>query len=107
AETLLSEGRASEAVAAATEALRAAPDSPVVNVVWFESQAACLQRGERGMPEPALILDRLEKAVSQVEGAPPGPEVRAVWERLLPPHVLFLARTGGRERAIQIARSAI
>ncbi len=107
AEVLLSEGRAAEAAAAATEALRAAPDSPVMNAVWFEAQAACLQRGATGMPDPALVLDRLEKAVSQIEAAQPTPEIRAVWERLLPPRVLFLARTGGREQAIQIARAAI
>lgn len=107
AETLLSDGRAAEAAAAATEALRAAPDSPVMNAVWFEAQAACLQRGAPGTADPALVLDRLEKAVSQIEAAKSTPEIRAVWERLLPPHVLFLARTGGREQAIQIARAAI
>ncbi len=107
AETLLSEGRAPEAAAAATDALRASPDSPVLNALWFETQAAWIQRGGSGAPEPKSILRQIERAIAQVEAAKPTPEVRAVWERLLCPRVLLIANTGERERAIQVVRAAI
>ncbi len=107
AETHLNEGHAQEAVEAATQALLIAPESPTVNALWFESQASLVQQGSPGGPSPANVLSTLERVIAQVERAGPGPEMRAVWERLLPVHILFLARTEQAPRALAVARAAL
>jgi len=107
AETFLAEGRVDEAGEAATSAVLISPTSPMVNALWFDAQAAKLQRGSPEAIDPVPLLATLERIISQVESATRTDESRAIWERMLPPRVLLLVRTGKRHVAVQTVRSVL
>jgi tetratricopeptide (TPR) repeat protein len=106
AETLLAEGRVEEAGVEATNALQVAYQSPSVNALWFETRAAMAQKG---MPadEVRAVLQSLERVVDEIERHAQTTEVRAVWERLLIPRVILLARSGQGGRAAEVVETAL
>jgi tetratricopeptide (TPR) repeat protein len=106
AETLLAEGRPEDGKDAASTALLIAHANPAVNALWFEMQAALVQKGAASA-DPLLVLQSLERVIAQVERVPRTAEVWAIWERLLVPRVLLLARTGDPRRAIEVVRTAL
>jgi Flp pilus assembly protein TadD len=106
AESLLPEGRTEEAVAAANEALSIAPNRIMVNAVWFEAQAARIQKGARGSPEPPAVLDRLDRAMAQLESQEQALS-SAMRERLLPCRIILLARSGRAGEAKSAALAAL
>jgi tetratricopeptide (TPR) repeat protein len=105
AESLLPDGRADEAVTAADEALSIAPNRVMVNMVWFEAQSARILKGSMVGPEPSAVLERLERAMGQVENLPDSEVAEQLRERLLPCKVILLSRLGRTQEARQVVDS--
>lgn len=103
AEVLIAEGRVEEAVEAATEAIVAAPANIAVNVLWFEAQAARLERGLKGDLATSSIITRLERTRERL--AIETDEVfRPYRERLAAAHAAMLAASGDRDGAAEVIR---
>lgn len=107
AETLLAEGRVDEAVRAANEALAIAPDSVLVNVVWFETQGARIQNGLVRGPEVSTVLNRLDLALLGMDDLSDAQARDQLRDRLIPVKVILLARSNQPERAAEVARQAV
>lgn len=107
AETLLAEGRAEEAAEAATRALRIAPTRVVVNLVWFEAQAARIQKGSGSGPSASEVLASLIGAERSLAAMSPTPTTAHLIERMLPPKVTLLVHTGRRDEAKSTVLTAL
>jgi len=107
AETFLAEGRPEDAAAAATSAMRISPGRVLVNIVWFEAQAARLQRGSTGDPGPAAVLEKLNIVERSLLSMPRSTATEAMLDRLLPSKVVLLVHSGRKEEAIAAASAAM
>jgi tetratricopeptide (TPR) repeat protein len=106
AETGLAEGRFEQAAQAAATGLAKAPRRVALHVLWFDAQAALVQRGSSEAAPVREILERITKtdaALANVGSA----EAARYRDRLLPSRVLLLARAGKPEEARAAARGAI
>jgi tetratricopeptide (TPR) repeat protein len=106
AETALNEGRPEEAARAATRALSKAPRRAALNLLWFDAEAALVQRGSSEAAPLAEIMKRLdqtEAGLAQVSSA----EGTRLRDRLLPARILLLAHSGNPEASREAARAAL
>jgi tetratricopeptide (TPR) repeat protein len=106
AETLLLDGRVDEAVVAATHAMAMSPNRGQVAVVYFETQAARIQRGTPGDPGPAKLLAMLREVKEKLAGLD-GDSIRDFSERLIVPEVIFLVAQDQKQEATQCIREAL
>jgi tetratricopeptide (TPR) repeat protein len=108
AQSFLLDGRAEEAAQWAENARQIAPASAAVNTLWFEAQAACVQKGARSSVPPERLLSLLEGALEKMAALrPQTDEIRSYRDRLLIPHVVLVARLGQRDRARAMAITAL
>lgn len=106
-EILVRSGRAVEAAEAADETLRYAPTRALANVVWLEAHAARLQTGAPGGYSPAQLAVLCDEAMRQFAQKSQEQAAVDLRERLIVPHVLFLAMANQKEDAIAAAKEAI
>lgn len=106
AETLLADGRADEAASAASQAMQIAPNRAAVAVVWFEAQAARIQKGSRAEPQAPVVLANLQRLEENLRKRP-GSGAADLIEQLLPSKVALIVSSGNRDEARKVALEAL
>jgi tetratricopeptide (TPR) repeat protein len=106
-EALLRANRLDEAAEEATEAFRIAPNRAVVATLFFEIQAARLQRGLSTTQPPRQLAEhatRFDQDLANIERSEQLDQMR---ERLIAPMLIFLSHGGERERASAMGREVL
>ncbi|MFM9995264.1 MAG: tetratricopeptide repeat protein [Phycisphaerales bacterium] len=100
-------GRIDDAVDAADRASRLAPRDVSAALAKFDARIARLERADSATGDEAELLRFAEEATEKASQQPDAAAAARFIERLLPGHVLVLARTGQRPRAATLVRGSL
>ena len=107
AQTLLDDGRPDEAVVAAAQALRIAPNNIPASLAWLSANVTLLETGRPIRPTITQLLDHVDQAYRELAGREQVEPIPTYLEQLICDRVALLSRSGRREEAIAAVRDAL